>query len=85
MVQALATAIDMRKGRDPRVLSYYAVAAGAEAIERIERWKSVRMKFTYSTRANEWNHLQRILIHLRRGETIAFTDLPPAELLFLMS
>jgi len=85
MVLALATAIDRRQGRDARVLNYYAVAAGAESIERIDRWKAFRMRFTYTTRANEWNHLRRILIHLRRGEPIPFADVPPEQLKFMRS
>ena len=83
MVQALAASITARNGRDARVLSYYALLAGKDAVATIEKYLVSRMRYRQTLRGNEWNHLKRLLRLLKSERAIDFTDRPPQALTFI--
>lgn len=80
MTDLLGQSVRISGGRDTRVLVYWAILAGKEAVDGIREFRLTRFRFANSRRGLEQIKLDRLVRELRAGRSLAEYDLPPGEL-----
>ena len=80
MTDLLGRSVRVSGGRDTRVLVYWALLAGVDALDGILEYRLKRLRHAHTRRGFEQIKLDRLVRELLAGRSLAEFDLPPAEL-----